>query len=572
MDKYIIAAGGTGAMCARAFIYTLAAGCAPSEDTYHILLVDKDTQSDAVTACNDLLNNYEAMQKWLTGKYKLPKITVHSWNFTEEIATEYQLRTNLPASDLDQLTLKKLLNPESDPAITELLSTMYSPEELNTDLNKGFYGHPNIGAPVFQYIRDRFLAPEVLDRNKNRVTNSFMKSLHDTLNRGADGKAYVYLFGSLFGGTGATVIPNLVYALRSMTEPNDPANQYGKTKLVLGGTMMMPYFRLPQPPNSKTKELQPEDKKFASQTKEALAYYDESKLLEEMMNLTLLGTSRLDVTSEIFARGGQQKQHFHLTTLLAAVTACRFFANGLGNMAQAVELKPINPLKELILWKIDPNAGNFNTVMAADLSLLEEYEKLVNFLRFCVVIGYYMLAKFEKDKNTIRTYNEVKCTAAQFVGHDNKPLNPKDLSDRAIEEFYQNPVKQMGHICRGYIQFLYDVAMSGNDWSEGNDSNRWVDIANVKKLYDVLNATNPMDVVGRMNLKNILNYQADGREGFKTQAYDYNIGVIYEKDMMDALRMQSGHLFAFGRRQRTDVHFHEIFDQLYEECSKNRTI
>lgn len=571
MDKYIIAAGGTGAMCARAFIYTLAAGCASAEDTYHILLVDKDTQSDAVTACNDLLNNYKAMQKWLTGKYKLPRITVHSWNFTEEIATEYQMQTNLPASDLEQLTLQKLLNPKNDPGITELLSTMYSPEELNTNLDKGFYGHPNIGAPVFQYVRDRFLAPEVLNRKGQKVTNTFMKSLHDTLNRGADDKGYVYLFGSLFGGTGATVIPNLVYALRSMTAVDDPSNRYGQSKMVLGGTMLMPYFRLPQPPNSKTKELQPEDKKFASQTKEALAYYSESKLLEEMMNLTLIGTSRLDVTSEVFARGGQQKQHFHLTTLLAAVTACRFFGNKLGNMASAVNEKTIEPQKELILWKIDPNAGNFNTVMAADLSLTEEYEKLINFLRFCVVVGYYMQAKFEQDKDIIRTFNEVKCTAGQFVNSENRPLNAKTLSNREIEELYQEPVRQMGHICRGYIKFLHDVAMSGHDWAENNDSGRWVDFANVTKLYEVLNAANPVDVVGKMNLQDILNFQADGREGFNTQAYGYHIGTIYEKDMMKALNLQSA-LPIFGKRQRMDVHFHEIFDQLYAECSKNRTI
>ena len=62
MDKFLIAAGGTGAMCARAFIYMAAAGCADHNDTYHILLVDKDRQSDAVTACENLLEDYKAMR------------------------------------------------------------------------------------------------------------------------------------------------------------------------------------------------------------------------------------------------------------------------------------------------------------------------------------------------------------------------------------------------------------------------------------------------------------------------------------------------------------------------------
>ena len=40
MERFIIAAGGTGAMCARAFIYMAAAGCANNDDRYHILLMD----------------------------------------------------------------------------------------------------------------------------------------------------------------------------------------------------------------------------------------------------------------------------------------------------------------------------------------------------------------------------------------------------------------------------------------------------------------------------------------------------------------------------------------------------
>lgn len=35
---------------------------------------------------------------------------------------------------------------------------MYAPQELDTDLEKGFYGHPNIGAAVFDYVQERFLA------------------------------------------------------------------------------------------------------------------------------------------------------------------------------------------------------------------------------------------------------------------------------------------------------------------------------------------------------------------------------------------------------------------------------
>ena len=67
-DNYIIAAGGTGAMCARAFIYMAAAGCAQDHGVYHVLLIDKDKESDAVTACEDLLRDYDAMRTQLGEK------------------------------------------------------------------------------------------------------------------------------------------------------------------------------------------------------------------------------------------------------------------------------------------------------------------------------------------------------------------------------------------------------------------------------------------------------------------------------------------------------------------------
>ena len=303
MDNFMIAAGGTGAMCARAFIYMAAAGCANNHDTYHILLMDKDKQSDAVTDCENLLADYDAMREQMglkPGTTTFPTIKVHKWNFTEEIVDEYVRRTGNPSANLSTLTLNKLLNPNSDGKINQILSTMYTMEELNTDLEKGFYGHPNIGAPVFDYVKDRFLSERVPLSDGTVRDNTFMKDLHSVLSQGI---AHVYLVGSLFGGTGATVIPNVVLALRTLRSA--AGVPYGQTNLVLGSSVIMPYFKLPVCDSDSVEVLSnvaPTDTKFAGQTRDALAYYHESGLLDNVMNLLLLGTSNLDVTSELYAR------------------------------------------------------------------------------------------------------------------------------------------------------------------------------------------------------------------------------------------------------------------------------
>lgn len=585
MDKFLIAAGGTGAMCARAFIYMAAAGCADRNDTYHILLVDKDRQSDAVTACENLLEDYKAMRDQLgqkNGTSTFPAVKVHKWNFTDEIVDEYQKQTGRPAAALANLTLRQLLNPNYDPMMDQVLATMYTKEEMDTNLEKGFYGHPNIGSPVFDYVQDRFLAQQVVKADRTVQDNTFMQALHETLSKG---KAHIYLLGSLFGGTGATVIPNVVLALRSLCDQK--GNNYGATNLILGGSVLMPYFKLPACPVDSVEALAkvvPADKKFEGQTRNALAYYHESNLLANMMNLMLLGTSELDVTSELFARGGVQTQHFHIVVLLAAAAANRFFKNELGNMAIAVNVpaaNPIDPQGELLVWKaLADNTGNYKSLTFAELGLTEEAQKMEQFLRFSVVVGYYMRLRFDEDANEMLNWNEILGTYKQMGLK--KPFFKQD-----VEQFYKDPVKLAGRICKGFIQFLYDVALSGYDWSgyhvkeknlrengyfeyevtdqvvttaaAGFDT-RWVDLASLSDLKDLLEATALEDIISQKTLNSICSFAMvdANRASSEETKYPQNIGKTYE-DVLHTLKLEKT---LFGKIKRDDVWFCEIYDEL----------
>lgn len=600
-DNYIIAAGGTGAMCARAFIYMAAAGCAQDHGVYHVLLIDKDKESDAVTACEDLLRDYDAMRTQLgekpdTGTF--PKIELHHWNFTEEIVDEYCRQTGNTADSLKNLTLNKLLNPRNDPRLAQILRSTYTEDELSADLDKGFYGHPNIGAPLFDYIQDRFLAKTVVYQDRGDVVNTFMSSLHSSLNKG---KTHVYLMGSLFGGTGATVIPNVVRALRSMHDPNNPAIDYGKTNLILGGSVIMPYFRLPTCPANSVEALEkvsPIDAKFAGQTQEALSYYFDSGLLDDMMNLTLLGSSQMDITSEIFARGGQQSQHFHVVLLLAAAAANRFFADRLGQMAKAVEEETVRPMGELLVWKALPEDGGiYRTLTPEELGLGEEYDHLMAFLRFSVVVGYYMRLKFGKDADDLKPIVEVRGTARQMKDSGGRPLNPKTIDRQQIDTYYKEPVAKAGAICRGFIEFMYDISLSGFDWScyrqqvpdqnpttvDGmnyyhyslgpEDKNaaakfdqRWVDFTNLTELKQLLEAQTASEIVNNTTLNDILTYErldSQERPAYKETRFPNSIATVYERDVLHNLGLEVNWL---GRVRNDGVWFCQIYDELRKLC------
>lgn len=593
MNYYIIAAGGTGAMCVRSFIYLAAAGCARNADTYHILLVDKDKESDAVTACENLLEEYNVMYNQLRSPtYSFPRITLHRWNFTEQIIDEYRKNTGRTADDLNTLTLKKLLNPNDDPNIARMLDTMYSQAEQETDLKNGFYGHPNVGAPVFDYVRDRFLSPQ---------TNEFMDGLRGDL---AARKTHVYLFGSLFGGTGATVIPNVVLALRSITGDNGLA--LGQTNLILGGTMVMPYFKLPQMRSNSLDALEnlvPTDTKFADQTREALDYYETSHLLKKMMNLTLVGSSKLDVTSEVFARGGVQTQHFHMVLMLAAVAANRFFDNRLGKMAEAVNAVTGDSPHELILWKFTPedpgNHGIYSTLTSTELGLMHEYEQMMGFLRFSVVVAFFMQQKFQKDWSSLRNSVEVQGTVRQMSRIVDRRLDPHNLTEKDINECYKLPVQKAGAICRSFIKYFLDVALSGYDWTNYYDyypdrasavtkgdrtfypyvrgavsanarntfSSRWVDLANLDALMRLLHEDDLEKVTSTMTLNGICSFNLldENRPGgWKTETnFPNSISTVYY-DTLHSLGLEK----RFGRLRRTDVDFSEIYAVLRQKCKK----
>lgn len=601
-DHYIIAAGGTGALCASSFLYMAAAGCADSNSIYHILLLDKDKQSDAMTACHNLLENYNAMNIQLgrkPGTLVFPKIILHDWNFTDEIVDEYCRQTGKPAMNLGSLTLNKLLNPQQDPATAQLLDIMYSPEELSTDLEKGFYGHPNIGAAVFDYVRDRFLAQQVTMADGSVRTNSFMSSLHNSLSRG---KTYVYLFGSLFGGTGATVIPNVARALRTLQSTSAPVVAYGQTNLVLGGTVIMPYFRLPACPVDSVEALEkvaPSDTKFADQTRQALRYYHESGLLSNLMNLMLLGTNHLDETSEMYSRGGVQSQHFHMVHLLAATAANRFFAKNLGSMASALNDSVVTPLGELLMWKIAPNdSGNkgiYRTLTPAELDLTNEYAELTRFLRFSVVVGYYMRKKFAKEPQLLARDREILGTYKQMTV-DDRSLKAEDLKNKTtIELFYQQPVNQTGAICRGFIQYLFDISLSGFDWSNyrekiktpatqvdgkqyytyelgtphpnaaGSFNTRWVDFGNLTELKSLIESLSLDFVVDTKVLNDICSYGTldEGRPAYTVTKFANSISQVYEEKTLDSLGLVKGLLGGIKNDKR---YFCEIYHELYNKC------
>ena len=100
-----------------------------------------------------------------------------------------------------------------------LFEVLYSEKERDTELDKGFRGHPSIGASV--------MAQTVLGNAEP------WKTFRDLVN--ADMNPKVFLAGSIFGGTGASGFPTIAKLIKNELKAV-------KVKTQIGGALVLPYF------------------------------------------------------------------------------------------------------------------------------------------------------------------------------------------------------------------------------------------------------------------------------------------------------------------------------------------
>jgi len=496
MNKYVIASGGSGSMCVRSLIFSLASRYLNPEveldGKLYIRLVDMDQTSDAKKECEDLIESYNKLRACVNrgtdGGMKLPEIVLEAWDFTEAVRRSAR-RNGVQLDDKKPITLRELFQKAGEPLDQHtalLMKTFFNDNELNEQLDKGFYGHPNIGAMVFNYVRDDFLRT-MLEVDGKEQPSVFMKALlADMGNAKEDEKVPLYLYGSLFGGTGASVIPNLIDVLQSIPDPagavaaGEIPQPWGVTRLRIGATMLMPYFNLPAPSGEEAQyALRPSSEKFDAQTKEALQYYDEFKIVSKLDSLLLLGVTEdaRGVTSEVYARGGKQYQHFHVILLAAGIAGMRFLCdNSLG--------------RGLLHWRLDftPDRngvpGGYRTLVLSEMGMAAEEVDLQTMFRFSLVVSQYMQSHFLADDIGKEALNkrmnmmpEVVQTCRAECGEAANPHSEgvihrvwtAGLEDSFLEASYKEPVRKAAQFCNAFIQFFFDCALSGYDWTQFHD-------------------------------------------------------------------------------------------------------
>ena len=317
---FIFAIGGTGERVLRSLTMVLASG-APTFDNYEVypIIVDYDTKNKDKERTVELLQNYAAAHnaafkrhsetsdlKGQSGQFFAAKL----WNLFDqknpyifpfgpdgentdiaqnEIFADHIDYSNLNGSKLATKRLLTSLYDESGNADTE----------LNLDMVVGFKGNPNIGSVVFHNIgnTDKF--------------RTFL-STYDPANGDK-----VVIIGSLFGGTGASGIPEIVKAIGTQKPGAKPA-----------AILVLPYFA---PMIKQGGAIQAS--RFNSKTKAALSYYKDSQLMNKIDKLYYIGDLQSSVIS--YSEGGStQENNANMVELIAAMMIEHYVAGRGGNQTE----------------------------------------------------------------------------------------------------------------------------------------------------------------------------------------------------------------------------------------------
>lgn len=329
MQKFnVIAIGGTGMRCAECLVHLCSMGMFDDTEV-HLLALDTDYENGNFKRLQELINNYNRVTADRDGVASdtlfSAKIVYYSFSPNYKAGTTYNGVANYNQAETtthDEDGVKW-----SDADLTNLFLT---PDMRDMDLQHGYRAQTQMGSMLMYHAIKE-------EAYKNRSNGSDLVRYVQNL---MDGSSIVFLFGSVFGGTGASSIPILPHALQEAAKIiSDKGNGDVLSKNYFGTVMLTNYFSF-DVPNTTDKVYATSDK-FALNSQAALAFYNEDETVNKTYKrLYLIGRDTPRNVSSKDARsvtgGDSQRNPEDYIELMAASAAYDFFHTALRNADKPV--------------------------------------------------------------------------------------------------------------------------------------------------------------------------------------------------------------------------------------------
>lgn len=410
MSYYLIGIGGTGAKCLEAFVHLCGAGLLGEAQPVKVVFVDADVSCGNLQRTQKAVNLYNKAKTIGFGDSGLFKNSLEAYEPWTPVPSE--------CSDLNDVFQRTILKSKSQYKPLGLLyDALFTEKERTTPLDRGFRGHPAIGAAV-------------MSQSLKVHDVEMWKKLDQQIN--SDKKARVFLFASAFGGTGAAGFPTIARILHNTLKKDQDGNCVAN----IGGALVLPYFQFPPAPAEEEKEMQAKVSEFMLNTKSALDYYDKSGILGSVFkSIYLVGDNDLTDVKEFSLGASSQKNDAHFIEIYAALAAIDFFNK---TDFDRIETPMIargddsEESKNRIVWEDLPNvcvSGNLHDKLAAYTKFLYTYKHLI-------LPSLEKCSKDESEKRSVAWYKDLVEKAGKIDVYNDRNIMQAFMALGDYEEEY----------------------------------------------------------------------------------------------------------------------------------------
>ncbi|HEX7903861.1 MAG TPA: hypothetical protein VF487_08290 [Chitinophagaceae bacterium] len=373
MDKlFVIAIGGTGMRCLESFTHLCAIGMFDNQEI-DVLTLDTDATNGNKKRVEDLLLLYNQVKTSGNTMGGTPnantffsaKLNLHKYytNYSGTGRENYKNISKISSGTPEVQKANKL--------ISDLFLDNSSVQEFN--LAHGYRAQTHLGSllmyhGIVEAARNIAAGKDVKPEEKE--LESFISKI-----KTAGGNARVFIFGSIFGGTGASSIPIIPKALQDFIQTRSGGKEtidFSKAKF--GSTLLTEYFTFKKPDNkersTKDNSIIADSSFFPLNSQAALQFYQNDPTVQKSYKILYhigwpIDSKKVDAETsghKTITGGATQKNPCHITELLCACAAYDFFTrkDGFDSAIAQYLYKAVEFEKNTFNFSFDDFVGNNN--------------------------------------------------------------------------------------------------------------------------------------------------------------------------------------------------------------------
>ena len=345
MDKlFVIAIGGTGMRCLESFVHLCAIGMFDNEEI-EILTLDTDQTNGNKGRVEQLIELYNRIKSndmanldggqpnvdtFFSAKLNLYKFYT---DYTDHSRKTYKLLSAMQNATDEQ--------NKDNQDLSDLFLDANSVQSF--DLDHGYRAQTHLGSMLMYHGIIEAAVNYAKDKSSAATQEVELIDFLNLLAQAGE-NARVFVFGSVFGGTGASSIPVIPTALKEAVSISS-TNTLDLSRVKFGSTLLTEYFTFAAPDDTqKTKEhIVADANNFAMNSQAALQFYQDDPTVKSVyrklyhVGWPLQSVNVSDGTTTTITGGAEQKNACHVAELMCACAAYDFFTLSDGDLADSAK-------------------------------------------------------------------------------------------------------------------------------------------------------------------------------------------------------------------------------------------